>query len=168
MTKTFFTLAALAGALALPAMSAHAQDGTAPATAPQGAMRGPGGPGGGRMMRGGGMMDPGLKGIELTQAQKDSLKAINDRQRAEGQAAMQGANGDREAMRTAMQGMMKKRHDAIRAILTADQQKTYDKNTEEAEKQMKERMKNGGGWGGRGGSSGNSGDAPPPPPPPQG
>jgi Spy/CpxP family protein refolding chaperone len=88
---------------------------------------------------GGGMrMDPAqmvqrstdrlLTGITLTATQQDSVKAITARQTTEIQAAFQ--SGDRSKM----MDMRQHQRTELRGILTADQQKVFDKNVEDMEK----------------------------------
>jgi len=69
-----------------------------------------------------------MTGITLSATQQDSLKAITARQVSEIQAAMQ--SGDRSKM-----GEMRTHQRAeLRGLLTADQQKVFDKNVEDMEK----------------------------------
>jgi hypothetical protein len=94
------------------------------------------GGGGGGMM---GRMDPSqmatrtssrlMTGITLTAAETDSVKAIDDRFAAGMKAAMGG-----DDMRTKMTELRKTQQTELRGILTADQQKVFDKNVEDMEK----------------------------------
>lgn len=69
-----------------------------------------------------------MTGITLSATQQDSLKAITARQVSEIQAAM--SSGDRSKM-----GEMRTHQRAeLRGLLTADQQKVFDKNVEDMEK----------------------------------
>lgn len=115
-------------ALAALALAASA----APAMA-QGGMGGMGGPPNPAMMAQR-MSDRMLQGITLSAAQTDSVKAINTRYAEAMSAAMQSANGDRAAMREKMAPMRDQHRTQLRAILTADQQATFDKNMAEMEK----------------------------------
>lgn len=100
---------------------------------------GPGDPGG----RGG----PGARGeqmalraITLSADQQQRIDAIRARYRTEMEQMRQQAPGDREAMRTHMREMMEKQQGEIRAVLTADQQRQFDRNVAE----MRARMEQGG------------------------
>jgi Spy/CpxP family protein refolding chaperone len=109
--------------------------------------QGAGGAGGGRM--GGRQMDPAqmaqrssdrlLTGITLSATQSDSVKAIDARYAADMKTAMGGSD-----MRAKMTEMRDKQRKDIRAVLTADQQKVFDKNVEGMSR----------GRGGRGGGGG--------------
>lgn len=106
-------------------------------------------PGGGQG-RGGGMATRALQGITLTAAQQAQVDTIVTAARAMMPARTQGvpmSDADRAAAMNIMQGSMKD----IRAILTPDQQKTFDKNLADMQQQMQQRMQGGG---------------PPPQPPP--
>lgn len=118
------TLVAAAALAAVPAL-VHAQP-------PQG--------GGGR----GGMMQAQLfEGITLTAAQQTRIDAIRASFRPAGGARGQGGPGagrpDSAAMAQRQQRMQAERQ-AIRAVLTADQQTTFDKNVQRLEERMRERM----------------------------
>jgi Spy/CpxP family protein refolding chaperone len=105
-TLTLSTLVALSAAVA------HAQPVTKdPAGQP---------PAGGGQGRGAGRMQMLFEGITLTEAQTKSRDSIS----AAFREKMQGAQG--EDRRAIMQDQQK----AIRAILTPEQQKTYDANVE--------------------------------------
>ena len=109
------------------------------------------------MMRQGGMR--GLfRGIELTQAQRDQMKTVNEKYRAQFQTIRESLKpdlnaahearqrGDTVAARAAfertkpardqMQALMQQQRTELRGVLTAEQQKTFDSNVA----QMKERM----------------------------
>jgi Spy/CpxP family protein refolding chaperone len=83
-----------------------------------------------------------LKDINLTDAQKAQVKTIRDKyvpQLQELRKASQATGGPPdEATRTKMMDIQTKQTTEIRAILTADQQATFDKNLAE----MKARMAN--------------------------
>ena len=111
----------------------------------------------GQKMRRAGMK--GLfRGIDLTQAQRDQMKAVNETYRAQFQtlreslkpdlkaarearqrgdtvaarAAWERTNGGRERMST----LMERQRTEVRALLTPEQQQSFDRNAQE----MKERM----------------------------
>jgi Spy/CpxP family protein refolding chaperone len=94
----------------------------------------------GEMRRGGGMGGMLLKDITLTDAQKDQVKTIREKyvpKQLELRKAVQATGGPPdEATRAKMMELQTQQSAEIRAILTADQQKTFDKNLHE----MKERM----------------------------
>ena len=94
----------------------------------------------GEARRGGGMGGMLLKDITLTDAQKDQIKTIREKyvpKQLELRKAVQatGAPPD-EATRAKMMELQSQQSAEIRAVLTADQQKTFDHNLHE----MKERM----------------------------
>ena len=100
----------------------------------------------GEMRRSGGMGGMLLKDITLTDAQKEQVKTIREKyvpKQLELRKAIQatGRPPD-EATRAKMMELQSQQSAEIRAILTADQQKTFDHNLHE----MKERMdrRNGG------------------------
>ena len=121
-------IATLAAALCVGMTSVAAAQGTEP---PQ--------QGQGRGDRMGGMI---LKDINLTDAQKAQVKTIRDKyvpQLQELRKSVQATGGPPdEATRTKMMDIQAKQTAEIRAILTADQQTTFDKNVAE----MKARMAN--------------------------
>jgi len=94
----------------------------------------------GEMRRGGGMGGMLLKDITLTDAQKDQIKTIREKyvpRQLELRKAVQATGGPPdEATRAKMMELQGQQSAEIRAILTADQQKTFDHNLHE----MKERM----------------------------
>ena len=100
----------------------------------------PQGQGQGEMRRGGGMGGMLLKDITLTEAQKDQIKTIREKyvpKQMELRKAVQATGGPPdEATRAKMMELQNQQSAEIRAILTADQQKTFDHNLHE----MKERM----------------------------
>jgi Spy/CpxP family protein refolding chaperone len=91
-------------------------------------------------MRGGrGMGGMLLKDITLTDAQKAQVKVIRDKyvpQMMELRKSAQAVGGPDDATRAKMMELQSKQTAEIRAILTADQQVTFDKNLAE----MKARM----------------------------
>jgi len=94
----------------------------------------------GEMRRGGGMGGMLLKDITLTDAQKDQIKIIREKyvpKQLELRKAVQATGGPPdEATRAKMVELQTQQSAEIRAVLTADQQKTFDNNLHE----MKERM----------------------------
>jgi Spy/CpxP family protein refolding chaperone len=103
----------------------------------------PQGQGMGEMRRGGGMGGMLLKDITLTDAQKEQIKTIREKylpQQMELRKAAQatGAPPD-EATRAKMMDLQTKQAADIRAILTADQQATFDKNLAEMKSHMDNR-----------------------------
>ena len=124
---------AVAGiALCASASVAGAQGAPAGTTPPQGAAQ----PGQARGGRGMGML---MEGITLSEAQQAKLDEISAKYRAERQKLMpngrQGGPPD-DATRAKMGEMMEKQSVEIRAILTADQQKTFDANVEKRKLMM--------------------------------
>lgn len=128
----------------------------------QGEMRRGQRPRGERGMRMGREGMPGLlRGIELTQAQRDQVKTINEKYRAEFQTLRQSLQPDMKAVREArqrgdtaaaraawdrntvgrekMQALMEKQRTELRGVLTADQQKTFDANAQQVRTRMEKR-----------------------------
>jgi len=97
----------------------------------------------GEMRRGGGMGGMLLKDITLTDAQKNQIKTIRERympQQMELRKAAQATGGPPdEATRAKMMDLQNKQAAEIRAILTADQQATFDKNLAEMKSRMDSR-----------------------------
>lgn len=94
----------------------------------------------GEMRRGGGMGGTLLKDITLTDAQKDQIKTIREKyvpKQLELRKAVQatGAPAD-EATRAKMAELRDQQSAEIRAILTPDQQKTFDHNLHELKEKM--------------------------------
>ena len=102
-------IAALVGMLALAAPAAYAQGG------------GQGGPGRG--------MQRLMEGITLTDAQKASVDSIGQAFRAQMPPMQQGTPPD-SATRAKRMEVMQKQYAEVRKVLTADQQKVFDKNLE--------------------------------------
>lgn len=98
-------------------------------------------PQGGQRMGGGRGMGMLLQGITLTAEQQAKVDSINAAGQAARQAMMQDQSLDQEARRGKMREMMMKQSDAIRAVLTDEQKKVFDKNQEE----MRNRGPQGGG-----------------------
>jgi Spy/CpxP family protein refolding chaperone len=96
--------------------------------------------------RRGGMGGMLLKDINLTDAQKDQVKTIREKylpQQVELRKAAQATGGPPdEATRTKMMDLQSKQAAEIRAILTADQQATFDKNLAEMKQRMESRRGN--------------------------
>jgi Spy/CpxP family protein refolding chaperone len=89
--------------------------------------------------RGGRMGEWLLKDITLTDGQKAQVKTIREKylpQQMELRKAAQATGTVDDATRTKMMDLQQKQSDEIRAILTADQQTTFDRNLTA----MKERM----------------------------
>ncbi len=122
-------IATLAAALCVGMTSVAAAQGTEPQ-----------GQGQGRGERMGGML---LKDINLTDAQKAQVKTIRDKyvpQLQELRKASQATGGPPdEATRTKMMDIQNKQTAEIRAILTAVQQVTFDKNLADIKARMANR-----------------------------
>jgi Spy/CpxP family protein refolding chaperone len=69
-----------------------------------------------------------FKDITLTDAQKAQIDTIQTKAREEQRAMMQGGGMPDPSMREKMTEMRKKQMDAIRVVLTAEQQAIFDKN----------------------------------------
>lgn len=122
MKRSWISLAIAVVVLAVAAPSVEAQGGP-----PQGGMRG-----------GPRMMEMLLKDITLGDAQKAKLDSIQQKYAKEMPPMTPGERPTPEAMQ-ARRELMTKQQDEIRAILTADQQKVYDKNLEEMRARMQRR-----------------------------
>lgn len=90
--------------------------------------------------------------LKLTDDQTTKITAILQTQATKMDSVRTAANGDRQAMMSAMQPMRKATQEKIAALLTDEQKAAYKKMEEE----RMSRMQNGGGNGG--------GGTPPPPP----
>jgi Spy/CpxP family protein refolding chaperone len=80
-----------------------------------------------------------LKDINLTDAQKDQIKTIREKyvpQQMELRKAAQATGSMDEATRAKMMDLQTKQAAEIRAVLTADQQVTFDKNLAAAKERM--------------------------------
>ncbi len=99
----------------------------------------------GDMRRGGGMGGMLLKDITLTDAQKNQIKTIREKyvpKQLELRKAVQATGGPPdEPTRAKMMELQTQQSTEIRAILTADQQKTFDHNLHEMKEKMDERRK---------------------------
>ncbi|MCL6524270.1 MAG: hypothetical protein K6T34_06375 [Thermoflavifilum sp.] len=80
----------------------------------------------------------------LTDQQKDSIEAINLDISKAMQAAFEQNQGDREAMRSAMQSLQQQRDERLRAILNDDQYKQYQDMMQNMRRNFR-RNDNGGG-----------------------
>jgi Spy/CpxP family protein refolding chaperone len=109
-------IVALAGMVALAAPAAYAQGG--------------GGQGGG-----GRGMQMLMQGITLTDKQKASVDSIQQAYRAQMPAMTPGTRPD-SATRAKRMDVMQKQYAAVRTVLTADQQKVFDKNLEDMRANM--------------------------------
>jgi Spy/CpxP family protein refolding chaperone len=136
---------------------------------------------GGRGMNGGGPGRAMLRGISLTDAQKERLRAIDQKYRSEGQAARAAMRpameegraarqrGDSATARRAWQGtdaqrrqmaaLQERRLAEVRGVLTAEQQQRFDANRSEMQARMRERGAGGRDGHGRGGRRGGRGRA---------
>ena len=99
----------------------------------------------GGMGRGGGMGGMLLKDITLTDAQKGQVKTIREKyvpMQLELRKAVQATGGPPdEATRGKMMELQSQQAAEIRAVLTADQQKTFDHNLHELKEKMDEQRK---------------------------
>ncbi|WP_344757822.1 hypothetical protein [Mucilaginibacter dorajii] len=84
--------------------------------------------------------------LKLTDDQTAKVTAVYKEQATKMDSVRTAANGDRDAMRSAMMPMRKATNDKIKAILTPDQATTFDK----IQKDAMDRMRQGGGGGGGG------------------
>ena len=82
--------------------------------------------------------------LKLTDDQTTKITAIYKVQATKMDSVRTAANGDRQAMRSAMMPLMKDTNDKIKAILTPEQATAYDKIMQD----RMDRMRNGGGGGG--------------------
>lgn len=76
--------------------------------------------------------------LELTKEQKEKVYDIYLKS-AQSMSAQRGENTDREKMREQFQKSQKERDEAIKAILTEDQQKKYDELQKEMQGRMRQR-----------------------------
>lgn len=89
-----------------------------------------------------------VRGIELTEAQREQIRAINVRYRDEmktmrGDARPQGAERQRpdSAQRAQIRQFNERRRAEIRAALTPAQQQQFDRNVADSKDKMQKRMK---------------------------
>jgi Spy/CpxP family protein refolding chaperone len=83
-----------------------------------------------------------LKDINLTDAQKDQIKTIREKyvpQQMELRKSAQATGSVDDATRAKMADLQEKQAAEIRAVLTADQQTTFDKNVAAMKTRMAER-----------------------------
>ena len=83
-----------------------------------------------------------LKDINLTDAQKDQIKTIREKyvpQQLELRKSAQATGSVDDATRAKMADLQEKQAAEIRAVLTADQQTTFDKNLAAMKTKMAER-----------------------------
>jgi len=113
-------IAALVGMVALAAPAAYAQGG--------------GGQGGGRGMQ------RLMHGITLDAKQQASVDSIQKEFRAQMPPMQQGTPPD-SATRAKGREVMQKQYAAVRNVLTADQQKVFDKNLADMRSEMKNKPK---------------------------
>jgi Spy/CpxP family protein refolding chaperone len=116
--KRIRVYALLAALVAFAAPAAYAQGG-----------------GGGGQGRGARQMEMLMQGITLTDAQKTQVDSIAQAFRAQMPAFTPGQPPDSAAQAKRME-IGDKRNAAIRAVLTADQQKVFDKNVETVKANM--------------------------------
>jgi len=96
--------------------------------------------------RGRGPMRGLLRGIELSDAQKTQVRQISEKYRSEFQALRgdraQGQERQRpdSAKMQQMRSLMDRQQADIRAVLTADQRKTFDQNLAQMKQRMQERQ----------------------------
>lgn len=129
--------------LAMVALAVMCMGGTASVAAAQGGM---GGMGRGPRMS---MLDRALTqptAITLTADQQKKVDSLKSAMTDEMSKAREDAGDDRQAMFGKMQEINKKYEDAVRALLTPDQQKTFDENLAAMPRRGGRR---GGGGGGR-------------------
>ena len=79
-----------------------------------------------------------FKDITLSPAQQAKRDSIETKYRDQ-MMALRNAGGDPQEMRTKRMELMEKQRDELKAILTEDQKKTFDKNAEEMRQQMQNR-----------------------------
>ena len=126
--------------LAMVALAVMCLGGTASVAVAQG---GGGGMGGGRGR--GNMIDRVLTqptAITLTADQQKTVDSLKTAMTAEQSAARESGGDDRQAMMGKFQEINKKYMDAVRGVLTPDQQKTFDANVAA----MPQRGRRGGGF----------------------
>jgi periplasmic protein CpxP/Spy len=82
--------------------------------------------------------------LKLSDEQSSKITKILEDQREEMTTAMNDNRGDREAMRSVMQELMKNTDSQIKAVLTENQAKKYDKMLEGRRARMGRRTQNSG------------------------
>lgn len=123
MKRSWISLAVVAVVLAIVPPAAQAQGGPPP---------------GGGMRGGPRMMEMLLKGITLDDAQKAKVDSIQQKFAKEMPPMTPGERPTPEAMQ-ARRELMTRQQNEIRTVLTAEQQKTFDKNLEEMRARMQRR-----------------------------
>ena len=93
--------------------------------------------------RQGGRRDMGMlmQGITLTAEQQTKVDTINAKYATERRTIMQDESLDQDTRRAKSRELMGKQRDELKALLTDEQKKVFDKNVEE----MQARMQQGGG-----------------------
>jgi len=79
-----------------------------------------------------------FKDITLTPAQQAKADSISSRYREQLQTLRAGG-GDQQEMRAKSRELQEKQRDELKALLTDDQRKTFDKNVEDMRQQMQNR-----------------------------
>lgn len=79
-----------------------------------------------------------FQGITLSPAQEAKRDSIEAKFRDQ-MMALRNAGGDQQEMRQKRGEMMQKQRDELKAILTDDQKKVFDKNVEDMRQQMQNR-----------------------------
>ena len=79
-----------------------------------------------------------FKDITLTPAQQAKADSITGKYREQMQA-LRAAGGDQQEMRAKNRELQEKQRDELKAILTDDQKKTFDKNVEDMRQAMQNR-----------------------------
>lgn len=83
-----------------------------------------------------------FKDITLSPAQQAKVDSIQAKYRDQMQALRSGG-GDPQEMRAKGRELQEKQRDELKAVLTDDQKKTFDKNVEEMRQQMQNRRPQG-------------------------
>ena len=79
-----------------------------------------------------------LKDITLSPAQQAKVDSISAKYRDQ-MTALRNEGGDRETMMQKRRDLMEKQRDEIKAVLTDDQKKVFDKNVEDMRANMQNR-----------------------------
>jgi Skp family chaperone for outer membrane proteins len=79
-----------------------------------------------------------LKDITLSPTQQSKVDSINAKYRDQ-MTALRNEGGDRETMMQKRRDLMEKQRDEIKAVLTDDQKKVFDKNVEDMRANMQNR-----------------------------
>jgi Skp family chaperone for outer membrane proteins len=79
-----------------------------------------------------------FKDITLTPAQQAKRDSIESKYRDQ-MTALRNEGGDRETMMQKRRDLMEKQRDELKAILTDDQKKVFDKNADEMRQNMQNR-----------------------------